>query len=132
VQKPNESPPATVLLVERDVLIRTSVARYLRECGYRVIEAANTDEATTVLRDPTVNVDALVADAAAPGSQNGFALARWAKDHRSSLKTMIVGTPERVAATASALCEEGPSLSKPYDPSILHDQIRRLIATRGT
>ncbi len=42
-------PSATVLLVEGDVLIRMPVAEYLRECGYRVMEAANVDEAVAVL-----------------------------------------------------------------------------------
>jgi CheY-like chemotaxis protein len=45
----HSKPSSTVLLVEGDVLIRTFVAEYLRECGYRAMEAANVDEALAVL-----------------------------------------------------------------------------------
>ena len=38
-----------VLVVEDDVLIRMPIAQYLRDCGYRVIEAACADEAMAVL-----------------------------------------------------------------------------------
>jgi CheY-like chemotaxis protein len=41
----------TVLVVEDDVLIRMPISQYLRDCGYRVIEAANADEAMAVLVD---------------------------------------------------------------------------------
>jgi CheY-like chemotaxis protein len=38
-----------VLVVKDDVLIRIPIAQYLRDCGYRVIEAACADEAMAVL-----------------------------------------------------------------------------------
>jgi CheY-like chemotaxis protein len=40
----------TVLVVEDEVLIRMVISTYLRDCGYRVIEAANADEAILVLQ----------------------------------------------------------------------------------
>jgi CheY-like chemotaxis protein len=43
----------TVLLVEDEVLLRLAVAEYLRDCGYKVIEAVNADEAVMVLRQPS-------------------------------------------------------------------------------
>lgn len=36
---------ATVLFVDGDVIARLVIAEYLRHCGYKVIEAANTEEA---------------------------------------------------------------------------------------
>jgi CheY-like chemotaxis protein len=45
--KPNRQ--ETTLFVEDEVLVRMPIAQYLRDCGYRVIEAANADEAMTVL-----------------------------------------------------------------------------------
>ena len=38
----------TVLVVEDEVLLRLSIAAYLRDCGYKVIEAADADEAVLV------------------------------------------------------------------------------------
>ena len=36
-----------ILVVDSEVLIRMVIAQYLRECGYRVIEAATTDKPIT-------------------------------------------------------------------------------------
>jgi CheY-like chemotaxis protein len=41
--------PETILVVEDDVLVRMPISQYLRDCGYKIIEAANADEAMTVL-----------------------------------------------------------------------------------
>ncbi len=38
----------TVLVLDDDVLVRMPVVQLLRECGYRVVEAASTDEAIAV------------------------------------------------------------------------------------
>ena len=47
----------TVLLVEDEVLIRMPIAEYLRDCGYKVIEAVNADEAMAVLLHKETVVD---------------------------------------------------------------------------
>lgn len=120
--------PAAILLVDRDVLVRTSVAAYLRECGFRVVEASTIDEAYTVLQDRTVALDILVVDPLTPGSQSGFWLVQWSNRQRPELKTILVGTPERVAAAATELCEDGPTPPAINNPKLLHDQIRRLLA----
>ena len=36
-------------MVESDVLVRQPIAEYLRQCGYKVIEARDTDEALLIL-----------------------------------------------------------------------------------
>ena len=41
----------TVLVLDDDVLVRLPVVQLLRECGYRVLEAASTDEAIAVLEN---------------------------------------------------------------------------------
>ena len=47
----------TVLVLDDDVLVRMPVVRLLRECGYRVVEMASTDEAIAVLQKTAVPVD---------------------------------------------------------------------------
>jgi CheY-like chemotaxis protein len=39
----------TILVLDDDVLVRRSVVQLLRECGYRVLEAASTDEGIAIL-----------------------------------------------------------------------------------
>ena len=106
--------PGTILVVEDEVIIRSSVAQYLRECGYRVIEAANTDEALTVLRYAEIQVDAVLSDVSLPGSVDGFGLAKWVRLHRPTLDVILTGTVSRTANAAHELCDEG-ALPKPYD-----------------
>lgn len=40
----------TVLLVERDDLVHTPLAKYLRDCGYAVVESGSGEEAVIVLQ----------------------------------------------------------------------------------
>src|SRR5262245_65212110 len=52
----------TVLVVEDDVLVRMPIAQYLRDCGYKVIEAVSADEAMTVLLHRETVVDIVFSD----------------------------------------------------------------------
>jgi DNA-binding response OmpR family regulator len=119
-----------ILMVEPDVLVRQPIAEYLRECGYKVVETGSTDEALLVVNARTMSIDIVLADAQAPGKLDGFGLARWIREHRPSAKVILAGTVANEAKEAGDLCEEGPLLSKPYDPQLLVDRIKRAVATR--
>jgi CheY-like chemotaxis protein len=119
----------TVLVVEDEVLIRSSIAEYLRHCGYRVLEAANADEAITILQKSTLQVDVMLSGVAMPGAIDGFGLARRARELRPGLEVILAGTVERAAHEAADLCEESP-LPKPYEPQVVVDRIKRLLAAR--
>jgi len=123
-------PSSTVLLVEGDVLIRMPVAEYLRECGYRVMEAANVDEAVAVLDAAELQIDVIFVSVDTGGSIGGFELVRLARKKRSRIRTVLAGTPKRAADAAGDLCEEVPHLRKPYHPQVIERQIRSLLATR--
>jgi len=119
----------TILVVEDDVLVRMPIAQYLRDCGYKVIEAANADEATTVLLHHETPVDIVFSDIDMPGSMDGFGLAKWIREHRPGLDIILAGTVPRAVNAAKELCDDGP-LPKPYEPQAVHDRVRRLLATR--
>lgn len=120
----------TVLVVEDDVLIRLVIAGYLRDCGLRVIEAANAAEAVAVLSHPEHAVNVVFTDVVMPGEMDGFALAQWVRREKPDVEVILAGTPARAADAASDLCEQGPDLSKPYDPKLVLDRIRRMQAMR--
>jgi CheY-like chemotaxis protein len=65
----------TILVVEDDVLVRMPIAHYLRDCGYKVVEAANADEAVTVLSHKETVIDLVFTDIEMPGALDGFGLA---------------------------------------------------------
>jgi DNA-binding NtrC family response regulator len=117
-----------VLIVEAEVLIRQPLAEYLRECGYFVVEAVNDEEARQFLTEGVVEVDVVLSDVDIPGG--GFALKSWAREHCPDTHVILAGTVVSAAEKAGDLCEEGPTLKKPYEHKFVLDRIRRLLAAR--
>jgi CheY-like chemotaxis protein len=121
-----ETPPR-ILIVEDDILVRTVVAAYLRECGYEVAEAGSADEAIHIMKSD-MRIDILFSEVAMPGSLDGFGLAHWVRRRRPDIKVILTSGAERTAKSAGELCEIGPMLAKPYDHGELAQQIRTLLA----
>src|SRR6202022_4841273 len=65
----------TVLVLDDDVLVRMPVVQFLRDCGYRVVEAASTDEAIVILQKTNIPVDVVMSEIDIRGSMNGFGFA---------------------------------------------------------
>jgi DNA-binding NtrC family response regulator len=119
----------TILVVEDDILVRMPIAQYLRDCGYKVIEASNSDEAMEVLLHKETVVHVVFSDIEMPGTVDGFGLAKWVREKRPGLEVLLAGTVFRAVESAKELCEQGP-VPKPYDPQVVHNHIRRLLAAR--
>lgn len=118
-------PGATVLVVDDDVLARIAIAEYLRECGFRVIEAAGGLEARTVLTHGPA-IDVLFADARLAGDDNGFALAQWARRFKPDLQILLSTGLTRKSETAAHLC--GHKTPTPLPASHLRERIRAMNA----
>jgi DNA-binding response OmpR family regulator len=120
----------TVVVVEAEVLVRMVIAAYLRDCGYRVIEATSAAEAMQILDRDDLRADAVLTAVDLGGEIDGFALAQWARRRRPGLEVLLAGTVSREADLAGDLCHQGPTLSRPYEPRVVVDRIRRLLARR--
>jgi CheY-like chemotaxis protein len=120
--------PKTVLVVDSEIIVRMTLSEYLRHCGYKVIEAASGEEALTVLEDFDVPVDVALTEVALRGEVDGFKLAAWIRESRPQTAVILAGTPTRAAKAAGDLCEHGPMMSKPYDPQLVVDRIKRLLS----
>jgi CheY-like chemotaxis protein len=83
------APKPTVLVVEDDPLVRTTVSDYLRDCDYHVIEATDASEAMTVLNTGT-HIDIVFSDCELPGSTGGVGLARWIRQNSRHVRLAIV------------------------------------------
>ena len=114
-----------ILVVEHDILVRTVVATYLRECGYAVVECGTAQEALTVLHSD-VSIDVVFSGVGLPGGLDGFGLAQRVRRERPGVKVVLTAGPERTASAAGDLCEQGPTLAKPYDHAELARRIRSL------
>jgi DNA-binding LytR/AlgR family response regulator len=104
-----------------------TIAQYLRDCGYKVIEAVSADEAMAVLLHRDTVVDVVFSDIEMPGSIDGFSLAKWIREHRPGLDVVLAGTIPRTVESAKELCEAG-TVPKPYEAQVVHKHIRRLLA----
>jgi CheY-like chemotaxis protein len=116
-----------VLVVEDEVLVRFALAEFLRDCGFRVLEAADADEAIALLRHDLA-VQVVLTDVEMPGRLNGFGLARWIREQRPAIRVVITSGHAQAAREASELCAEADYVAKPYDPTHLLAVIRRLLA----
>ena len=123
-----DTPVQTVLVVEDEVLIRLVIAEYLRECGYKVHEAVNAEEAILILQAPEVSIDIVFSDVEMPGEMDGFGLARWVRSNMPETQVLLTSGAERSADIAGTLCEAGPLLGKPYPTQDVVDRIRQLAA----
>ncbi len=126
----NSNEPPGILVVDADVLVRHVLAEYLRHCGYRIVEAASTDEAQSLLAAGEVSVDVVLADAQAPGTISGFGFSRWLRETHPGVDVVLAGAPAQAAEQAATLCEDGPHLARPYEPQHVVDHIKRLRAAR--
>lgn len=124
----------TVLLLEADVLVRYPLAHYLRECGYRVVEAVSAAEARALISEGTLAVDIVMIDAmstqGAESGETGFALASWLRKSFPDIVVSITGSVDKAIHEARELCDEGPALTKPYDHQAVLAYIKRLLAAR--
>jgi CheY-like chemotaxis protein len=118
-------PPATILVVEDEVLIRMAVAGYLRDCGYRVLEAGTADEAQTILGSGET-VDILFADVDLGAGASGFVLASWVRQEYPAVRILLTSGVTRMAEKADDLCD-GPLFAKPYSHETLAQEIKRLL-----
>ena len=84
----------TVLLMEHEPVTRTGISRFLREAGYKVIEASRPDEAWTML-ETLPDIGVLVTDIAAPDGSNSLALARKVHERWPSIGLVITSSHVR-------------------------------------
>lgn len=118
-----------LLLVDREELVRAPLAEYLRECGYRVLEAISAKEGQGILSQGLQIVDIVLADMQTLGEE-GFAFAAWVRKNKPGIRVVLAGTVAASARKAGDLCEEEPPIRKPYDHQLVLDRIRRLLAER--
>ncbi len=93
-----------------------------------MIEAAPGKEALLVVEKSDVEIDIVLCDAALEGKVNGFILAQTIRTLRPGI---AVGTIPRAADAEAELCDDGPNLSRPYEPQLVVDRIKRSLAKKG-
>jgi DNA-binding NtrC family response regulator len=112
-----------VLVVDDEVLLRWMIAEELRAKGLAVVEAANSDEAVSILQS-SARVNVVVTDVRMPGSMDGIALAQWVRARRPDLKIVIASAHAAVDMPHDLV---DALFLKPYDVNQLVARIRELL-----
>ncbi|MFB9267840.1 PAS domain S-box protein [Bradyrhizobium erythrophlei] len=117
----------TILCVEDDARIRDYVTNQLERLGYKVLVAANADEALTIANRGTA-FDLLFTDIVMPGSMNGRQLAETLMAGRPTLRVLFTSGYSGGALPLPGRTGHGiPLLTKPYRPSELARMLRRCL-----
>jgi CheY-like chemotaxis protein len=118
------APQQTILFVEDEALVRMDMAEFLRDCGYRVHEAATAEEAIDTLQGKLV-VDLVFTDINLLERMNGLELADWTLKNRPGVKVLVTtGVASRTVDIPEAL---GLILAKPYTGHDLLDRVRQTL-----
>jgi PAS domain S-box-containing protein len=118
-----------ILIVEDDALVRQYVVTQIRSLGYDTLEAANAEEALTLI-DGASDIDLLFTDVIMPGQMNGRQLADEAARRRPSLRTLFTsGYTENAIVHHGRLDSGVLLLAKPYRKTELARMIRTALAS---
>ncbi len=114
----------TVLVVDDDDGVRSIIARGVEQAGFRVLAAANGDEALTVLEQSGIEVHLVICDLLMP-RLDGYQLA-----HRLAA---LPKPPEIIYMSAyrSDLELDRPILTKPFHLDDLSAAVQRIMQKRG-
>jgi CheY-like chemotaxis protein len=118
----------SVMVVEPDVLVRMTVADYLRQCGYRVVEAITGEEALSIL-GAGIKVDTILSAVKLLGALDGFALAQRIREQFTGVEVVLTTGIAMTAKKAGELCDQGPR-KRPYHPDRIVERLKLLFEKR--
>jgi CheY-like chemotaxis protein len=122
----------TILVVEDDREVREVALAVLEAASYRVLEAANGDDALRLLQaHPDLQVDVLFTDVVMPGRLDGVDLAKVARELRPELHVLFATGFANLVRSNRDLDIEGPVLRKPYRPIELRRAVTALLCEVG-
>jgi two-component system cell cycle sensor histidine kinase/response regulator CckA len=118
----------TLLLVEDEPSVRSLTARILRNQGYRVLEAANGEEALSVAQEQTQErIDLLVTDVVMP-RMGGKELADRIKILKTDIKVLFTSGYTDHAIVHQGMLDPGTNfLQKPFSPMALSHKVREVL-----
>jgi len=117
----------TVLVVEDDEEVRTTVVELLAGLGYRVLKAKDAEAALAIV-ESGVPVDLLFSDVVMPGSLRSPELALKARERLPKIAVLFTsGYTENAIVDAGRLDEGIELLSKPYTREALARKIRNVL-----
>jgi PAS domain S-box-containing protein len=115
---------ATILVVEDDVAVRTSVRRLLERHRYHVLEAPSGDQALTTIVESTQAIDLVISDMVMP-EMSGLELRERLGALRPTLPVLLMsGYSEEAITRLGKQASFGPLIEKPFTVQGILDKVR--------
>jgi len=113
-------------LVEDEEMVRALAAQVLSNVGYRVVDAANGNEAIGVARGHKGDIDLVLTDAVMP-EMSGMELVDRLQQLRPGISVLMMSGYSREAMTGSVLSPSVKLLQKPFTPVDLCRKVREVL-----
>jgi PAS domain S-box-containing protein len=117
----------TVLLVEDEASVRQLSKRILDHAGYRVLEAANGDDAERVFAHHAGSIDLVVTDVIMPGCGGPELLSRLQAREPALRVLYMSGYTDQSAAQKAGIDRGLPFVQKPFTAEELVRQVRQAL-----
>ena len=125
--EPMQGRGETVLVVEDDDAVRSTVTDMLAELGYSVMRAEHAEQALEILKSGA-KADILFTDVVMPGATSARELGRHAKEMQPGIKVLFTSGYTQNSIVHNGRLDEGVDLlSKPYRKDELARKLRSLL-----
>ncbi len=118
----------TVLIVEDDEHVRTTISRLVARLGFEVLTAPSGADALVIIQAAAVTIDVVLTDLTMP-AMDGVALGHAIREVRPTLPLVLVTGYGHVPASAEGLF--AAVLAKPFDLTALEEVLNRLVPADG-
>ena len=115
---------STVLVVDDEPSVRDVVVRYLRQAGYRTLEAGDGNDARDLLEQEMPSL--IVLDLMLPG-MDGLSLCRWIRERSELPVIMITALGEETDRLAGLELGADDYLTKPFSPRELVARVKAVL-----
>jgi CheY-like chemotaxis protein len=116
----------TVLVVEDEQMVRMPIVEYLRDCGYRVVEAGDANEAIAAT-DAGTSVSVVFTDVRMPGKMDGLGLAEWFRSHHPEVPVLLTSGYSGGAILSAQSVAGEDFIKKPYSQKQVERRIAALL-----
>ena len=115
---------STVLVVDDEPSVRDVVVRYLRQAGYRTLEASDGNDARDLLEQEMPSL--IVLDLMLPG-MDGLSLCRWIRERSELPVIMITALGEETDRLTGLELGADDYLTKPFSPRELVARVKAVL-----
>ncbi len=118
-----------ILVVEDEYLVRELICDTLRNLGYKVLEAANGEQALKVFEQHANEIDLVLTDLIMPG-MNGKKLADRLKREKPDVRLLFMtGYDDNAISKQGMVAEDIDYISKPFSPAKLAKKLDEVFAS---